>query len=348
MMKAVFFHSSVVLLILCGGCAPLPFAPIAVPNEYTVLHQTEEHLDSQRDELMKLQIVKQEPYVICPGDSFRIRVYGHPELGIEEVSVTPDGVISIPLVEPVSIGGLTMTQATNLLTEKISRYIRNPQLSLIPLHISGYTYTILGRVNQPGSYPIAVGKTRLLDAIAAGHGFSIGIRNGDTVDLADLDNAYISRQGKILPVNFQKAIAGDPLHNIPLCREDVIFIPSSMSSQVCILGAVMRQSYVGFNESLTAMKALSYVGGLQDTHASGFFVIRGGMKSPTIYKLDIDKMLAGKAQDFQLEANDILYFPNDMISDWNILVKKVIPTIQALSMMAGPFGNPSSFYNNND
>ena len=50
--------------------------------------------------------------------------------------------------------------------------------------------------------------------------------------------------------------------------------------------------------------------------------------------------------DLPLQANDIVYVPADGISDWNVIVRKILPSLQGLSMLAGPFGNPSAYWSN--
>ena len=266
---------------------------------------------------------------------------------MRQIIVTPDGFVSAPLIGPVKIGGLSLVEATEALKKQISQYIRKPLVSLIPIRINGYNFTIVGRVNVPGCYPISIGNTRLIDAVAMARGLSEGLFHGDTVELADLENAYISRDGRLLPVNFQKALLrGDPLHNIPLKNGDYIYIPSVMNSTVALLGQVGKPTYVGFKEGMTVLQALPYGGGLRETHSDEIKVIRGGLKNPVVYTVNVTKMQEGKIMDFPLQANDIVYVPADGISDWNVIVRKILPSLQGLSMLAGPFGNPSAYWSN--
>ena len=297
--------------------------------------------------MKKLHTPDTSPYKITPGDQFDITVYEHPELTVRQIIVTPDGFVSAPLIGPVKIGGLSLVEATEALKKQISQYIRKPLVSLIPIRINGYNFTIVGRVNVPGCYPISIGNTRLIDAVAMARGLSEGLFHGDTVELADLENAYISRDGRLLPVNFQKALLrGDPLHNIPLKNGDYIYIPSVMNSTVALLGQVGKPTYVGFKEGMTVLQALPYGGGLRETHSDEIKVIRGGLKKPVVYTVNVTKMQEGKIMDFPLQANDIVYVPADGISDWNVIVRKILPSLQGLSMLAGPFGNPSAYWSN--
>ena len=346
-MKKIILFAFSAFLALLAGCTADSFAPVAIPNHYSVKPPEPVNERDLTEQLKKLHTPDTSPYKITPGDQFDITVYEHPELTVRQIIVTPDGFVSAPLIGPVKIGGLSLVEATEALKKQSSQYIRKPLVSLIPIRINGYNFTIVGRVNVPGCYPISIGNTRLIDAVAMARGLSEGLFHGDTVELADLENAYISRDGRLLPVNFQKALLrGDPLHNIPLKNGDYIYIPSVMNSTVALLGQVGKPTYVGFKEGMTVLQALPYGGGLRETHSDEIKVIRGGLKNPVVYTVNVTKMQEGKIMDFPLQANDIVYVPADGISDWNVIVRKILPSLQGLSMLAGPFGNPSAYWSN--
>lgn len=346
-MKKIILFAFSAFLALLAGCTADSFAPVAIPNHYSVKPPEPVNERDLTEQLKKLHTPDTSPYKITPGDQFDITVYEHPELTVRQIIVTPDGFVSAPLIGPVKIGGLSLVEATEALKKQISQYIRKPLVSLIPIRINGYNFTIVGRVNVPGCYPISIGNTRLIDAVAMARGLSEGLFHSDTVELADLENAYISRDGRLLPVNFQKALLrGDPLHNIPLKNGDYIYIPSVMNSTVALLGQVGKPTYVGFKEGMTVLQALPYGGGLRETHSDEIKVIRGGLKNPVVYTVNVTKMQEGKIMDFPLQANDIVYVPADGISDWNVIVRKILPSLQGLSMLAGPFGNPSAYWSN--
>ena len=44
-------------------------------------------------------------------------------------------------------------------------------------------------------------------------------------------------------------------------------------------------------------------------------------------------------------ANDIVFVPKDGISAWNVIISKILPSLQVVNMLAGPFGNPSGYIN---
>ena len=329
-----------VLALVVTACNTTPFGGIAVPGMSSIPPKEKEDSDAIQEELKALHVVNPTPYVIHPGDTFQISVYNQPNLS-SSILIAPDGTASLPLVGLLKLSGLNMEDATNLIEDKLSRYLRTPIVTLSPLTVSGYYFTIAGRVVRPGNYTVSIGQTRLLDAIALSGGFQTGSFHSDTIELADLDNAYIKREGRKLPVDFKKLVyEGDDLLNIPILNGDYIYVPSTMNGYIIFLGEVGSNSYVGFTEGMTLLQGLSYVNGLKtDTYSSYVRVIRGGMENTVVYTVDIDKVLNGKMKDFKLQANDIIYVPQDGISKWNRIVRKILPTLQLVNLLAGPFGS---------
>lgn len=336
----ILFLFLLVLTLAATACNHTPFGGIAIPGMTSVPPKEDQDTLAIQEDLKALHVINPSPYEIHPGDTFQISVYNQPTL-TSNVLIAPDGTASLPLVGIVKLAGMNLEDATNMVERKLSLYLKSPIVTLSPLSVSGYYFTIAGRVLKPGNYTVSIGQTRLLDAIALSGGFQTGMFHGDTVELADLDNAYIKRDGKKLSVDFRKLVyEGDDLHNIPILNGDYIYIPSTMSGYVIFLGEVGNNTYVGFTEGMTLLQGLSYVNGLKtETYSSYVRVIRGGTENTVVYTVDIDKILNGKMKDFSLNANDIIYVPQDGFTKWNVVIRKLLPTLQFVNLLAGPFGS---------
>lgn len=332
---------------LFSACNSKPFAGIAVPGMTAVVPKNEKDLYAVQEELKALQVVNPTPYIIHPGDTFQLSVYNQPTL-TSSVLIAPDGTASLPLIGILKLSGMNLEDASLLIENKLSRFLRMPLVTLSPVNVSGYYFTIGGRVMRPGNYNVSLGQTRLLDAISFSGGFQTGSLHGDTVELADLDNAYIKRNGKKLPVNFKKLVyEGDDLHNIPILNGDYIYVPSTINGSVIFLGEVRDNTYVGFSEGMTLLTGLAYVNGLKtETYSRFVRIIRGGTEETVVYTVDIDKILNGKMKDFALQANDIIFVPQDDLTQWNTIVRKILPTLQLVNLLAGPFGSTIMGYFN--
>ena len=326
--------------LLITACNTTPFGGIAVPGMTAVIPQEEKDIDAIQEELKALHVVNPTPYVIHPGDTFQLSVYNQPTL-TTNMLITPDGTASLPLIGILKLSGMNLEDASNLIEERLSKFFRSPIVTLSPISVSGYYFTIAGRVMNPGNFTVSIGQTKLLDAIALSGGFQTGTFHGDTIELADLDNAFIKRDGKRLPVNFRKLVyEGDDLQNIPVLNGDYIYVPSTINGSIIFLGEVETNTYVGFSEGMTLLQGLAYVGGLRtETYSRYIRVIRGGVDDTVVYTIDIDQILNGKMKDFSLCANDIIYVSQDDLSKWNRNVRKLLPTVQFLNLLAGPFGS---------
>lgn len=339
-----------VATLFLAGCATTPFAPVAVPNNSTVYTRMEGPKPDPkkiREELLRLQKVKAPDYVLRPGDSFSIVLDGQPEetKPASVIIIMPNGAISVAPIGYVKIAGLTIPQATALLQKKYEKYVRNCNIIIEPLKTTPDAFAISGAVNKPGVNSFVFGNFRLTDAVAMSGGFKTsGGNNGDRFDLADLENAYIVRDGKILPVSFVEALVNrNMLHNIPIMNGDYICIPSLEGGKVTVLGEVNDPDCYPYQPNLSLLQAIAMAGGLKETNSRDVKVIRGGLKTPVVFTLDIREIRYGRVMDFRLKPLDIVFIPRDAITEWNVLIRQILPTIQVLNGLAGPFGSPSSF-----
>ncbi|HAI18141.1 MAG TPA: sugar transporter [Xanthomarina gelatinilytica] len=88
--------------------------------------------------------------------------------------VDEQGLIEFPVLGTIKIGDLTRKQATKLLTEKISEYVKDP---IVNIRLTNFTVTVLGEVNSPGAYTVEKEQMSLLEAIGLAGDLTIhGIR----------------------------------------------------------------------------------------------------------------------------------------------------------------------------
>lgn len=118
-----------------------------------------------------------DAYVIGPEDRLNIVVWKNPELSTL-VPVRPDGRISIPLVDDVQAAGLTTAELKLVLSEKLSEYVKNPEVTVIVDQINSKRVYLMGGLNRQTAIPLTQ-DMRVLDAIAVAGGFTTFARKGD-------------------------------------------------------------------------------------------------------------------------------------------------------------------------
>jgi polysaccharide export outer membrane protein len=160
-----------------------------------------------------------DDYVIGQGDVIEVFVWRNDQLS-REVVVRPDGKISLPLLQDIQAEGFTVVQLKNQITRLLTEHLDNPRVSVIIKAIKSYRVSVLGRVRNPGVYPIT-GKTTLAEAIALAGGFTEWADKGDIT--------VVSNEGgeeKKVVINYKKIASGkDPSQNIILRRGDIIIVP---------------------------------------------------------------------------------------------------------------------------
>lgn len=111
-------------------------------------------------------------YLIGVDDIVQVSVWRNPELGIT-VPVRPDGKISVPLIGDVVAGGRTPEEVANDIKQKLTAYVRDPQVAVILTELRSHEYLsrvrVTGAVRNPVSVPWRQGMT-VLDAILAAGG----------------------------------------------------------------------------------------------------------------------------------------------------------------------------------
>jgi polysaccharide export outer membrane protein len=112
-------------------------------------------------------------YVIRGGDTIEMIVYREQDLSIRS-KVGKDGMVQLPLLGEVKMGGLTVRAATALIRAKYNAdYLVEPQIYLNVAAYNATKFTIIGQVNKPGAYEYSESEPLgLLEAIGMAGGFT--------------------------------------------------------------------------------------------------------------------------------------------------------------------------------
>ncbi len=167
----------------------------------------------------KTSPVVPDNYVLASGDQIEITVLGEPDL-TRTVSIKPDGVIALPLVNQVKASGKTAAQLEAELTRLYSRYLRKPSISIIVRQFRMDRVYVMGEVSKPGRYDLTDDMT-LLDALTLA---------GGPNDNGNLDGLQVGRtengKSKAIPVKGNQLLQGKGgAQNLKLRNGDLIYVP---------------------------------------------------------------------------------------------------------------------------
>src|SRR5215471_1814884 len=111
-----------------------------------------------------------EEYRIGPEDVLLISVWKN-EVMTRTVSVRPDGMISLPLLNDVQAAGLTPPELRLALIKRLQEYMPDPDVSVIVQDVRYFKVSVIGEVAKPGRFELK-SRTTVLDVLAQAGGFS--------------------------------------------------------------------------------------------------------------------------------------------------------------------------------
>ena len=334
------------------GCAIAPGMTMTEPAEIPdgqVVRVTPITLDlvNQMDAAHEAQIrqvaeefvVKPVQYLIGPGDVLQVTVWDHPELTIPAGSfrdpessgqqVGEDGYLYYPYVGLVKVAGMNVAALRDVLTDRLSKYIQNPQLDVRVVGYRSKRVYVVGEVSVPGVLNLNDLPLTIADAISL---------SGGLTPEAHKSGVNVSRNGEVYEIDLKALYDyADSSQNLLLKHGDIVNVLDRSQQKVFVMGEVFRPAPVEIiNGRLTLAGALGEVGGVNQDRAdpSGIYVIRNAEESdPQIFHLDAgfaSGMLL--AERFDLRAQDVVFVDTAGISQWNRVISQLLPSISVIGI----------------
>ena len=109
-------------------------------------------------------------YRIGAEDVLHVSVWDNRELTLD-VTVRPDGKISIPLIRDVQAANLTTVELADAIHKRLLAFVKDPQVSIVVTQANSAKIYVIGNVTRPGSYPLR-GEMSALQALSLAGGFT--------------------------------------------------------------------------------------------------------------------------------------------------------------------------------
>lgn len=241
-----------------------------------------------------------EEYLIKPGDTLNLMVLGEADF-TRHVVVSPQGSITLPLVNDIQVTGLTTAQASEEIARQLKKFMKNPQVSLELLEAGKIQVTVSGEVKTPGVVALPHG-ARLIDAVMAAGGYN---------PTGNLSQIKISRPGSeySATVDLSKfLLSGDASTNVMVSAGDTIFIPSTEVTigAIMVLGAVLQAGPRPLTQGMTVREAIMAAGGPTPLSDLGNMTLRHEGFAETVL-IDYAKVTTGDiAANPQLKPGDVI------------------------------------------
>jgi polysaccharide biosynthesis/export protein len=167
-----------------------------------------------------------DEYLIGTGDQLQITVWQHPDLS-PAVVVLPDGEVSLPLIGELKALGLAEHELAAIIREKLSEYVRSPEVTVTVINPSSAHFQqrvrVTGAVLRPASVPFHKGMT-ILDVV---------LESGGPSEFASANKTKLYRTGpggaKVLKVYLDDILKKGKMEtNYELQPSDVVSVPERL------------------------------------------------------------------------------------------------------------------------
>jgi polysaccharide biosynthesis/export protein len=163
--------------------------------------------------------VVSDKYQLGPEDVIEISVWKEPDLA-KQITISPDGKISYPLIGDVQVAGKTVKQVREEISKRLEKFVTDAQVTVILLKTQYYKIYVVGKVNKPGEF--LVGRpANVMQALAMAGGLTPFASPGKIVILRQVGGSE-----QTLPFDYKTVSQGDFLEqNITLLPGDVVVVP---------------------------------------------------------------------------------------------------------------------------
>jgi len=212
-------------------------------------------------------------YRLGPGDLIVVTVVDNPTFG-GNATVLADGTVQLPVVNQVAVAGLTLAEATKVLTESYRKRLLKPEVYITLIAPQLTRAYIVGAVAKPGVYFLAKNLTSVLDMLVAAGGLT---RTADTC-VASLIH---KTGGEKISVRLTDLLAGDQKADIQLLDGDLLTIDARPTISVFVAGEVETPGLYELPPGATTSQALAAAHGIKgDINGMQASILRGKTTLP--------------------------------------------------------------------
>lgn len=260
-----------------------------------------------------------DDYIIGPGDTFKIQVFGVSNF-VYELVTTREGDLLVPEVGALHVAGLTLSEAKDLVSEAFAS-LRVGVKTVVTLgDIKNIQVMIVGEVIRPGSYTVS-GFSTLINTL---------YNTGGLKKTGSLRNITLKRGGITVSVLdlYDFLLHGDTSKDAYLKQGDVIFIPP-IGKTVGVAGQVNRPAIYELKNETEVLQAIGLAGGLLPSAARNKIQIEriNGGAGYTLVEVDLE----GQGSRVRVTNGDL------------IRVTAVSEMMDSVVLLAGNVLNPGGY-----
>ena len=222
-----FFVAAVFCLLGCAQKTPSPQLPVPPPGAGLI-----------------------DEYVLQPYDTLEIKFFRDADLN-EVVTIRPDGMISLQMIDEVRAAGLTPSQLDSVLTQKYSLLLKQVMITVFVRSFSDQKIYVGGEVYHPRVIHMKE-RMNALQAVFIAGGFKPDADVSDVVIISrGPDQRPIARR-----VNLKRALKGRlTFEEYRLRAHDIVFVPKTSLAKADqfmthVYNFLPRQVFLAFDYEL--------------------------------------------------------------------------------------------------
>lgn len=244
-----------------------------------------------------------DDYTLDTGDVLTVTVLRHEQFS-GEFTVPPSGRVVFPGVGELQVRGLTLNQLSDILRERLSERLRNPEVFVSLKEARPLLVFVEGQVNRPGAYPIRP-QWRVAEAIAAAEGLKI---------LPERAVATLIRNDQKLPIDLPAILhRGEQATNYTLQPGDLLSVQQKPAIRVAVVGEVKRPGNYDIDADMRALQAIAQAEGVTELAAlKRAFIDRQGVIIPfDLYRATVQGDSSESANP-ALQDGDVIVIPQNL------------------------------------
>lgn len=273
---------------------------------------------------------EENSYLVGEGDVLQITVWKNPEIS-RTVTVRPDGMITLPLVNDLFVSGHTTEEIRNIITEGLSGFINSPNVSVSIDQARSYRVFTLGALASKGTIQLSAPITP----------FQLLARVGGAAPDADLSRALIIRGTERIPVNLERQLGGAGEKEDFMLPGDILMIPTRKidMQRVLVVGEVRVPQPIPFRDGMTVLDAFLAAGGA--TEAADLEKVKVARPGPEGRNSEISINLENVIKkgdlhhNVNLVAGDVIVVPYREVKSQRILVLGEVKTPRSVIYKEG-------------
>ncbi|WP_171180949.1 polysaccharide biosynthesis/export family protein [Ruegeria sp. HKCCD8929] len=269
--------------------------------------------------------------IIQPGDLLSLRIWDssdnslltaldEKDVQLQEVKVASNGTIFMPYVGSISVIGLTPDLAREELQSALEAIVPSAQLQLNMAEGRNNSVDLVSGVAQPGTYPMPNRNYTVLGLISAGGGINAGLNN---------PQIRLIRGGQLYGTSVDRLL-NNPRLNTLLRGGDQVFVEEDERYFLSFGAAGTEALHIFSKDEVSAMDAVSIMGGLQDSKADpgGLLILReypssavradtsGPQQTRVVFSVNLNTADGiFSARKFQINPDDLIIATEAPIND---------------------------------